>query len=159
MKKKGIVKIVSKPRAWYERLLASVFFAIAFYIIVLFYVNNGVQNNEKYYIKSLKVLASLIVILSFGIRFSMILSHHFNLELNKYRAYWSVGPFGNGNWINTNKLNRVSTFLNSRNECEVNVWDIDNNRFKITSFNNIDDAVDFGRELSKKLDIKFKERN
>ena len=158
MSKKGVVKIVSTNRTWYERLLASVFYAAAVYIIVLFYINNGVETNEKYYIKSIEVLAGLIVIVSFGVRFSIKLSHHFNLELNKYRPYWSVGPFGKGEWITINKLDRVSTFLNSRNECEVNVWDIENNKYKITAFNNVDDAVSSGRELSNKLNVIFKER-
>lgn len=158
MKKKGIVKIVSQKRPWYERLLAAVFFAIAVYIIFLFYLNNPLDYTTEYYRKSFLVLAFLIFVLSFGFRFSYTIHHHFDLKLNRYRAYWSVGPFGKGNWVKTHKLDRVSTFLNSRNECEVNIWDIKNNRYRITYFDKIDEAVKFGRELAEKLNIPFKER-
>ncbi|PWG05679.1 hypothetical protein [Polaribacter aquimarinus] len=158
MQKKGIVKIVSNKRAWYERLLGAVFFSIATYSVIIFYINNGVAITEDYYKISFRVLAGLIVLVAFGIKFSRVLSHYFDLELNKYKAYWSVGPFGFGSWVNTNKLDRVSTFLNNKNYCEVNIWDVENNKYSITSFYEIDDAVNFGRELAIKLDIKFKER-
>ncbi len=154
-----IFKIVSQKRTWYERLLAAVFYAIAIYIIIIFYINHGVSHSEKYYIISFRVLASLIVIISFGIRFSYITNHHFDLILNRYKTYYSVGPFGIGKWRKINKLSRVSTFLNSKNECEVNIWDVKNNKFKIAVFYEVDNAVIYGRDLAKDLKIKFKERN
>ena len=96
MKNKGVLKIVSVKRAWYERLLAAVFYAVTVYVIFMFYLNNSVSHTEKYYIKSFRLLASLIFVLSFGIRFSYVVNHHFNFELMKYRVYLSVGPFGFG---------------------------------------------------------------
>ena len=158
MKGKGILKIVSKKRPWYERLLAAVFFSIAIYVIATFYLNNPVSFTESYYRISFRVMAGLVLIISFGIKFSVVINHHFNFELKKYRAYWSVGPFGRGEWEDFRTLDRVSTFLNNRNECEVNIWDIKNRRYRITAFDEIDDAVNYGRDLAQKLDIRFKER-
>ena len=159
MEKKRIIKIVSQKRAWYERILSAVFYSLAIYITILFYKNNPHSFTEVYYVKNIKTLSFLIFLVSFGIRFSYVINHHFNFELMKYRAYWSVGPFGFGKWKNFTNLSRVSTFLNSRNECEVNIWDIKNNKYKISVFDEIKDAVDYGRDLAKSLEIKFLERN
>ncbi|ARV16122.1 hypothetical protein [Polaribacter sp. SA4-12] len=159
MKRKGVLKIVSEKRAWYERLLAAVFYSVAVYVIFLFYLNNSVSFSEKYYIKSFRILSSLIIVISFGIRFSYVVNHHFDFALMKYRVYLSVGPFGVGKWQDIKKLDRVSTFLNLREECEVNIWDIRNKRYKIAVFEEIDNAVDYGRDLAKNLEIKFLERN
>lgn len=159
MNKKGVVKIVSEKRAWYERMLGAVFFAIAVYIIILYFLNNTHTFTEEYYIKNIRVLTPLVVIVGFGIRFTYVVNHHFNFNYMKYRIYYSVGPFGVGKWKNFSELDRVSTFLNSRNECEVNIWDINNNRYRISNFDEIKDAVEYGRDLAKNLEIKFLERN
>lgn len=157
--KTGVIKIVSEKRSWYERILASVFYAVGFYMIFLFYKNIPYTFTEEYYIKNIKVLSALIVVFTFGIKFSYTVNHHFNFDLKRYREYWSVGPFGLGKWRSLKELNRVSTFLNNKNYCEVNIWDIKNNKYKITAFNKIEDAVIYGRDLAKNLDIKFLERN
>lgn len=158
MKNKTVFKIISKKRAWYERLLAAVFFSITAYIIFVFYRDFPVSHTEKYYIRSLKILASLIILVALGIRFSYTINHHFDFGLMRYRIYYSVGPFGIGKWESIKRMYRVTTFLNSRNECEVSVWDCENKKYKIAIFNKIDKAVIFGRELAEKLKVKFIER-
>ncbi|MEE9406710.1 MAG: hypothetical protein V3V28_01420 [Polaribacter sp.] len=158
MKKKGVLKIVSQKRAWYERLLAAVFFSLAVYVIFMFYKNVSLAYSEKYYINSFKTLAGLIFLVGMGLKFSATLNHHFDFNLMRYRAYWSAGFFGFGKWEYIRTLKRVTTFLNPRGECEVTIWDIKNNRYKIASFNKINDAVTYGRNLAEKLEITFLER-
>ena len=159
MNKKGVVKIVSEKRAWFERLLGAVFFSIAVYIIILYFLNNSHTFTEEYYVKNIRVLTSLVVLIGFGIRFTYTINHHFNFNFMKYRVFYSVGPFGVGKWKKLYDLDRVSTFLNSRKECEVNIWDIKNNRYRVSNFDSIEDAVAYGRDLAKNLEIKFLERN
>lgn len=158
-RKTGIVKIVSEKRSWYERILASVFYAVGFYLIFLFYKNVEYTFTEDYYINSIRILSCLIVVFTFGIRFSYTVNHHFNFDLKRYRKYYSVGPFGVGEWKNLKDLDRVSTFLNSQGYCEVNIWDIKNNKYRIAFFDEINGAVEYGRNLAEKLEIKFLERN
>ncbi|WP_139058985.1 hypothetical protein [Polaribacter vadi] len=76
----------------------------------------------------------------------------------KYRTFYFIGPFGYGFWKNFKKLDRVSTFLNQRDECEVNIWDVRKNKYKIAAFDEIDNAVIYGRDLATQLNVKFKER-
>lgn len=101
-------------------------------------------------------ITSLIIL---GIKFSVLESHHFNFQEMKYRKFYSVGPVGFGKWKRIRKLDRVSTFLNVREECEVNIWDIRNKKYRIAVFDEIDNAVIYGRDLAKNLEIKFLERN
>lgn len=156
--KTGVVKIVSEKRSWYERILAAVFYAIGFYLLFLFYKNVEYTFTKEYYIISFKVLSAFIIVFTFGIKFSYTVNHHFNFDEKKYREYWSVGPFGMGKWKDLKDLDRVSTFLNSQEYCEVNIWDSKNKRYHIAAFYKIDDAVAYGRELANKLKIKFLER-
>jgi hypothetical protein len=76
----------------------------------------------------------------------------------KFRTYYFIGPLGYGKWEKFKKLDRVSTFLNKDNFCEVKIWDIKNNNYKIAVFQEIDDAVKYGKELASGLEIRFKER-
>ncbi len=102
---------------------------------------------------------SITTLIIFGIKFSVLESHHFNFQEMKYRKFYSVGPVGFGKWKRIRKLDRVSTFLNVREECEVNIWDVKNKRYRIAVFDEIDNAVIYGRDLAKNLEIKFLERN
>ena len=158
MKNTGVIKIVSQKRAWYERLLAAIFFSLAVYFIFTFYINVSLAYTEKYYIKSFKTLAVIIFLVGMGLRFSATLNHHFDFNLMRYKAYWSAGFFGLGKWESILTLNRVTTFFNSRGKCEVTIWDVKNNRYKIASFHKVEDAVIYGRNLAEKLEIKFLER-
>lgn len=158
MKRSGVLKIVSKKQPWYFRLLSAIFFSAAAYLILLFYLNKSFSFSEKYYISGLKILALVIILVAYGIKYSVIISHHFDFDSKRYREYWSVGFFGKGKWKSMQDLDRVSTFLNSKKYCEVNIWDIKNNRYSITAFEEIDDAVIYGRNLAENLEIRFKER-
>lgn len=159
MRRKAVVKIISKKRPWYSRLVAAILFSLILYLTVIFYIKYDFSFTEEYYKKGIKTLAIIIVLIAYGIKFSYTVNHHFDFELNRYREFWAVGVFGRGKWLPMKKLERVSTFLNNRGYCEVNIWDVKNNKYRITAFEKIDDAVVFGRNLAINLDLKFLERN
>ena len=126
---------------------------------MFYFFNKPIILSEKYVISFLHLLKFELVLIGFALPFAISVSHHFNFEEMKYRKFYYVGPLGYGSWKKINKLDRVSTFLNTRNECEVKIWDIRNNRYKIAAFDKIDDAVIYGRDLAGNLKIKFLERN
>lgn len=146
-------------RAVLSRILSAVFYAIMLYVLVLFFINNSFEFTEYYLISFLHLVKFELILIGFALPFSLSVAHHFNFEEMKYRKFYYVGPIGHGVWQNFKKLDRVSTFLNSRNECEVNIWDIRNNRYKIAVFDEIENAVIYGRDLAENLKIRFKERN
>ncbi|MCI2229286.1 hypothetical protein MC378_08930 [Polaribacter sp. MSW13] len=157
MEKKNVVISFGK-RAVLSRLLSAFFYAAGFYFLILFFLKKPFAFSEKYVISFLHLLELELYLIGFALPFSVSVSHHFNFDEMKYRRYYFVGPIGYGKWQKIKKLDRVSTFLNSRNECEVNIWDIKNKRYKIAAFDEIDNAVEYGRDLAKNLKIKFKER-
>tara|TARA_R110002153_G_scaffold35096_4_gene104598 strand:+ start:2265 stop:2741 length:477 start_codon:yes stop_codon:yes gene_type:complete len=158
LKKKNVIISFGK-RSIFSRLLSAVFYAIMVYVLVLFFLNNAFEFTEKYFISFLHLVKFELILIGFALPFSLSVSHHFKFDEMMYRKYYYVGPIGYGVWQKFKKLDRVSTFLNSRNECDVTIWDIRNNRYKIAVFNKIDDAVIYGRDLAENIEIKFKERN
>lgn len=158
MLKKNVIISFGK-RSILSRIVSAVFYAIMVYVLVLFFLNNSFEFTEIYFISFLHLVKFEFVLIGLALPFSLSVSHHFNFVEMKYRKYYYVGLIGHGVWQKFKKLDRVSTFLKSRNECEVNIWDIRNNRYKIAVFDKIDDAVIYGRDLAKNIDIKFKERN
>lgn len=158
MKHKNVIISLGK-RAVFSRILSAVFYAAMLYVFVLFFINNSLEFTEKYVIYFLHLVKLELVLIGFALPFSLSVAHHFNFDEMKYRKFYYVGPIGYGVWQNFKKLDRVSTFLNSRNECEVNIWDVRNNRFKIAVFDEIENAVMYGRDLAENLKIRFKERN
>lgn len=157
MKNKNVI-ISFGNRSVFSRILAAIFYSITLVLFYKCFISEGFFSEEVFRknVRSNIYLLSMSVVLA--IKFSVIENHHFNFKEMKYRKFYSVGPIGFGKWKKFKKLNRVSTFLNNRGECEVNIWDINNNKYKIAAFNEIDNAVIYGRDLAKNLKIKFKER-
>lgn len=159
MEKNNNVIIYFGKRSLLNRVLAAIFYATLLFMIYKQFVlkENFIKINK--YIEMRNNYFSIFLVLFFALRFSLNNSFHFNLKQMKYRTFYFIGPFGYGFWKKFKKLDRVSTFLNPRKECEVNIWDIKNNRYKIAAFDDVDNAVIYGRDLAKILKIKFKERN
>ena len=159
MKTNDKVLIFRGKRSIISRIIASIFFALCISCIYLYVKNTIYSITTGYFGNIYTTLQIFISLFCGGFLSSFTTSHEFDFDKKKYREYISVGPFGYGEWENFNRLKRVSTFLNSNGYCEVNILDINNKKYNTLAFKKIDDAVDYGRELAKNLDIKFLERN
>ena len=158
MDNKKIIIYLGK-RSILNRILASIFYSIFIFLFYKFLISDISFFELKSHKQQRSIVFGILIPFIFAVKFSVSVSHHFNFDEMKYRKYYFIGPLGYGAWIKFKKLDRVSTFLNPRNECEVNIWDIRNKRYKIAAFDKIDNAVIYGRDLAKSLKIKFKERN
>jgi hypothetical protein len=157
MKDKNVI-ISLGNRSLFSRVLGSVFFGLTMlFSYKLFYLGESLIIINSY-IEMRANLYSIMLTTILSIRFSVNQNHHFNFVEMKYRTYYFIGPFGYGSWKKLRKLDRVSTFLNATGFCEVKIWDINNNNYKIAAFDEIEDAVNYGRELATGLEIRFKER-
>ena len=154
MKDKNVIIHFGK-RSIFSRALAAIFYSLTLFLVYKYFIIESSFSLNKLR-SNVFSITSLIIL---GIKFSVLESHHFNFQEMKYRKFYSVGPVGFGKWKRIRKLDRVSTFLNVREECEVNIWDIRNKKYRIAVFGEIDNAVDYGRDLAKNLEIKFLERN
>ncbi|MCL7752174.1 hypothetical protein [Polaribacter sp. Z022] len=156
---KGKVFIYRGKPPIISRIIASIFYA-SFLTVIFLYIKNVIYSNPLGYFGN--IYTTLMVALPLfvgGFSFSLTSSHEFDFDNKKYREYINIGAFGYGYWEDFNELNRVSTFVNSKGYCEVNIIDIKNKKYNTLAFKNIDDAVVYGRDLAKNLEIKFLERN
>jgi len=154
LKDKNVIIHFGK-RSIFSRALAAIFYSLTLLLVYEYFIIEG-----SFYLNELRSnVFSITTLIILGIKFSVLESHHFNFQEMKYRKFYSVGPIGFGKWKAIRKLDRVSTFLNVREECEVNIWDVKNKRYRIAVFDEIGNAVIYGRDLAKNLEIKFLERN
>ena len=157
METKNVIIFFGK-KSILNRIIASIFYSLFVFLLYKFFISDISFFELKSHKKQRSIVFGILIPLIIAIKFSISASHHFNFEEMKYRTFYFIGPFGYGFWKNFKKLDRVSTFLNQRDECEVNIWDIKNNKYKIAAFDEIDNAVIYGRDLATQLNVKFKER-
>ena len=141
-----------------SRIIASIFYSLFIFLLYKFFTSDISFFELKSHSKQRGIVFGILIPLIIAIKFSISVSHHFNFKEMKYRTFYFIGPFGYGFWKKFKKLDRISTFLNQRDECEVNIWDIRNNKYKIAAFDEIENAVIYGRDLAKEINVKFKER-
>lgn len=158
MENKNVIIYFGK-KSVINRVFAALLYATIVYMIFKLFILNESFIKINKYLELRNDFLSIFIVLFLAVRFSLNVSFHFNLAEMKYRTFYFIGPFGYGFWKKFKKLDRVSTFLNPRDECEVNIWDIKNNKYKIAAFDEVDNAVIYGRDLAMQLNIKFKERN
>ena len=157
METKNVIIFFGK-KSILSRIIASIFYSLFIFLLYKFFTSDISFFELKSHSKQRGIVFGILIPLIFAIKFSISVSHHFNFKEMKYRTFYFIGPFGYGFWKKFKKLDRVSTFLNQRDECEVNIWDIRNNKYKIAAFDEIENAVIYGRDLAKELNVKFKER-
>jgi hypothetical protein len=156
---KGKILIFRGRRSFFSRILASVFYALAISALLLYTKNKIDSISSGYFGNIYTTLQIFLPLMAGGFSFSFSSHHEFDFTKKKYREYITVGPFGYGTWENFAKLKRVSTFLNSNGYCEVNILDVNNRKYNTLAFKEIDEAVEYGRDLAENLEIKFLERN
>ena len=155
---KSILIIDSGNRSWFERILAAAFYTCAFFLIIKFFTNVNPEFAERYYVRTLKLVSSLIFILTLAVYYSLTKNFHFDLISNNYRAYYQIGPFGFGKWEKHLEFKSVIIYLNSNEYYLVNIWDVKNNRITVGTFSDLKKANKFGVLPSEQLNLKFKER-
>lgn len=155
---KGKVFINRGKRSIFSRVLASVFYALCVSGIFLYVKNVFYIISSGYFGNIYTTLQISIPLFLGGFIFSFTSNHEFDFDKKKYREYISIGPFGYGYWEDFHELKHVSTFLNSKGYCEVNILDISNRKYNTLAFKNIDEAVDHGKKLANDLKIVFIER-
>jgi hypothetical protein len=158
LKNKNVIISFGK-RPLINRVVAAFFYSLILYTLYRYHIDEDLFSNLSSYQKQKSFLYSVAIYFVIAIKLSVVVNHHFNFQEMKYRKFYSVGPIGFGKWHVFKKLDRVSTFLNSSDKCEVNIWDVKNNKYKIAVFDVIEDAIFYGRDLAKNLKIIFKERN
>ena len=148
------VCVFEGKRSWYELLLASVFFSIFIYVLILLFYNTYF---ELSLIVFLKRLAPTIALGGFcfikGLQFSATKNMLIDLDTNTIVSRYIVGPFTYDSKTKAAEFEYVSFFKNKDDSFGTNLWYKVNRHFKMYSFEKEEAARKFSIEIAKKLNI------
>jgi hypothetical protein len=148
------VCVFEGKRSWYELLLASVFFSIFIYVLILLFYNTYF---ELSLIGFLKRLAPTIGIGVFcfikGLQFSATKNMLIDLDTNTIVSRYIVGSFAYDSKTIAAEFEYVSFFKNKDDSFGTNLWYKVNRHFKMYSFENEVTARNFSIKIAKKLNI------
>ncbi|WP_134148891.1 hypothetical protein [Flavobacterium sp. 270] len=152
--KENEISIFTGKRAWYELLLASVFFGAFIYMIVLFVYFAFIEVSVKIAIRAfVTFLVFGTYCLVYGFKFSATKNMLINLQTNILISRYIIGPFSYDVKLKVTDFEYVSFFEDRYGEFGTNLWYVKNRHYKMYSFENKEAAFQFSLNLSNKLNI------
>lgn len=145
---KSEIFIAEGKRPWWHLAIAALCFTVT--IVSIYFLSNTLSNDRD--LTSGIALISLYSLVM-GVRYAMIKHHHFDFVASQYKIEKGIGPFTFGKWKDFERLNYISVFNNQLGMFEVNLWYNQNKHFQIVLYDDIDQALELGEKLAKKLEI------
>lgn len=162
MEKENVI-ISEGERPIWQFVIAALFFTLSIFFISYFFYRFGPLIFKNVF--AAIVGAMLYFFLAFcailmGMRFSAKNTMFFDLENNKFKDQYTVGPFIKGKWKLLPKLEYVSVFKNSKGFFEINIWHRKNKKytdkhFNIYNYHDEEEALETGYYIAKQLNIKL----
>lgn len=155
---KSKIIISEGVRPLWQTLIASVFYTLAIILLAMFFfgyeiVPSDVKDNNRNY----GVFYIATACMAQGIIFSNIKSIFFDLENQKYKEEYRVGPIGLGRWKSLPKIEYVSVFRqlkeNRSYTYEVNLWVKGNRSFTIYEGLDLGTTFAMGATTAKTLNV------
>jgi len=146
------LKIYSGKRAWYELVLAAIFFSITIFTFLLFLYQLLFKTSSfifviglyKFFIYGLPSLAS-------GITFSA--TKDIEIEDNTIVTRYLVGKFSKKIVSKVSEFEYVSVFNNGNDVFQTLLWYTGNKHYEMFCFDDKKSAFDFALIVSNKLNI------
>ena len=142
MQKNDSVKIYSGTRAWYELVLAAIFYSVTIYILLdLFYtiiINfNGSSTIQKLFNFLYYGMPCLANALFFSITKDIEIDIHSKIITSIYK----VGPFYKTKKTKALQFEYISIFHDSKQNFQTNLWYKGNRFYKMYDFEKIELAI------------------
>jgi len=157
---KGSVIISEGERPIWQMVIAAFFYTLTFGgLSYWFYLLKFRAFDLEIIETTAWIIAFSILLLSVGIRFSVVNNVLFNLDINMYKDEYAVGPIKFGRWKILPDIKYVSVFKQPLKEedyiFEVNLWYGKNKHFNI--YRNIDCefTLEMGFHIANKLNVKL----
>lgn len=159
MKKDGFI-ISEGERSIFQLILASFFFTMGIILLLLYFFGINLfdlnNNYKKWIIGNLEI--GLFAFVQ-GVVFSMVRSIYFDLNYNRYKIVYSVGPISIGKWKELPKVDYVSVFRQPKTDgnytFDVNLWYANNRHFNVYENNIVEHSYDMGYQIAKSLKVDF----
>lgn len=155
MKNENIIMVSDGQRALWQRLIAALFYTATLVLIVVFFFL--LFKIDFYNPDQANAIPDCIYLMTFfflgGLNFSTVTSIFFDLEKEKMKTEYSVGPFKVNRFSPIPELKYVSVFKKANDYYLVNLWYKGNKHFEIAEFNDTKSAFEFGEMFSDKLKL------
>ncbi|MCM4150578.1 hypothetical protein DHD05_03155 [Arenibacter sp. N53] len=145
-------------RPMWQTLVASAFYTLTLILLVMFFFGYeifpevGLNNRWNF-----RVFYIAIACAAQGILFSSVKSIYFDLEHQKYKEEYRVGPLGVGRWKALPAIEYVSVFrqlkANGSYTYEVNLWMKGNRNFTIYETGDLATTFALGERTAKALKV------
>lgn len=155
---KSKIIISEGVRPLWQTLIASVFYTLAIILLAMFFfgyqiVPSDIKDDSRNFGVFYVATACMVQ----GIIFSNIKSIFFDLENQKYKEEYRVGPLGLGRWKSLPKIEYVSVFRqlkeNKSYTYEVNLWVKGNRSFTIYEGLELGTTFAMGETTAKTLNV------
>tara|TARA_A100000171_G_C2128501_1_gene145109 strand:+ start:1705 stop:2250 length:546 start_codon:yes stop_codon:yes gene_type:complete len=157
---KSKIIISEGVRPLWQTVIASVFYTLAIILLAMFFFgyeivpSDGMDDSRNF-----GVFYIATVCMAQGIIFSNIKSIFFDLENQKYKEEYRVGPIGLGRWRTLPKIEYVSVFRqlkeNKSYTYEVNLWTKGNRSFTIYEGLDLGTTFVMGKSTAKTLNVEL----
>lgn len=159
-KKEFELMVSEGKRAWYELMLAAIFYSVTVYLILLTIYHLISKNSFGLFIIDLyKIVGTGVYSFGMGIMFSVTKTIFIDIDENKLISRYVVGKIKYDVKSKVPHLEYISVFNKNYDapidnaEFEVNLWYNKNHHYKMFSFSKKNDAFEFAKTVSNKLNI------
>lgn len=138
----------------HEVVLASIFYGISIYLLLLTIYNLCFDQSVPLFIYSLnKTMSTGLVCFAFGLQFSVIKNLLIDTDTNQIVSRYVVGPFSKDIITKYKEFEYVSVFLDEKDLYQTNLWYKGNKHYKMYFFEEKESAFKFATAISNKLNI------
>jgi len=145
-------------RPLWQTLVAAAFYTLTIILLSMFFFGFEIFPDKVMDSKwNFKVFYIAVACAAQGILFSSVKSIFFDLEKQKYKEEYRVGPFGVGKWKALPKIEYVSVFrqlkANGSYTYEVNLWVNGNKSFTIYETGDMATTFAMGESTARSLKV------
>jgi hypothetical protein len=150
-----IIKEGNRP-IW-QLALAALFFTLSVLLLFLFFSNWGNTTDLTKLKGRVGFLVFSIMTFANGLFFSIVRDCIFDLQKERYKIQYSVGPIRVGKWKGLPEIEYISVFrqllTNGNYVFETNLWYAQNRHFKIYENLERTPAFEMGKEVAEILKV------
>ncbi len=149
--------ISERDRPLLHRIIAAALYTAMFIFLFYFFLEFEFTTKTNILKSSLSNFELAIIAFASALGFSVVKRVVFDLENEKYKEQYSIGPIKVGKWKNLPKIDYVSVFKQPLEEgkyiYEANLWYQRNKHFNIYSNVNLEPVFEMGKNVSKILKV------
>ncbi|QIE59561.1 hypothetical protein G5B37_08300 [Rasiella rasia] len=138
-------------RPLWQTIIAALCFASALGLVYSFVMGlDFVHKRGKWPLQIFEIVAILI---SAGVRFSIVNDYLFDLQHDQFKIIHNVGPIRWGKWRALKSVDYISVFQKNEGYFLINLWYNTNKHITLTASDDYSKGMEVGAKIAKQLNI------